>query len=275
MNDFCAQPARRPLVSVVIPSHDYGRYLPGCLVSLQRQDIGADRLEVIVADDASSDGSLDLAQRLLPGMGFAAWRAFGVPRAGRPGPVRNAGLALAAGRHLLTLDPDDALKPGYLRVCLDALEAGADVAYTDFVLARGDTLREVRLGAFRRQFLANQNILAPTAMFRRELWDRGARFRAATAYEDWDFWIQLALRGARFAHVREPLYYYRLHGANYSNAVRREDARAKAHIVLDNAAFFPSWTLDWARGVAQGRPDPMPRGVIPVLREHAVVGPLP
>lgn len=271
MRSCDAHPPDGPLVSVVIPCHDYGRFLPACLLSLRDQELGCGRLEVLFVDDASTDGSLELARELLPGLGFHSWRAFAVPRAGRPGPVRNAGLALATGRYLLTLDPDDALKPGYLSRCVAALEAGADLAYTDFVLAREGGLREVRLGSFRLLLLANQNILSPTALFRREFWDQGARFRSATAYEDWDFWIQLALLGARFAHVREPLYYYRVHGANYSGAAQREDAAAKARLVLDNQAFFPTWTRAWARSVAQGRADTMPRGVIPVLREHAAL----
>ena len=60
-----------------------------------------------------------------------------------------------------------------------------------------------------------------------------------------------------------------MHGANYSQQARRDAADSKARIVLDNAAFFPSWTMAWARGVLSGAPDRMGRGLIPVLREHA------
>jgi glycosyltransferase involved in cell wall biosynthesis len=258
-----------PLVSVVIPNHDYGHFLPACLESLARQDLGPQHLEVVLVDDASTDGSLELARRLLPGLGFAAWNAFGIPRKGRPGPVRNVGLSQAHGRFLLTLDPDDALRPGYLSACVNALETGADVAYTDYVLALDGRLIPCRVRDYGKLLLANQNIITTAAVFRRELWDRGAHFRAETAYEDWDFWIQLALMGARFAHVGQPLYYYRQHKANFSREAQARDAGSKARIVLDNRAFFPSWTLAWARGVEQGRPDAMPSGVIPVLRKHA------
>lgn len=262
---------KRPLVSIVIPSHNYARFLPGCLGSIAAQRLGTRRIEVVLVDDASSDGSADLARELLSGMELAAGTVLELPRVGRPGPVRNAGLSLARGQALLTLDPDDELLPDYLSRCLEALAAGADVAFADYLLEEGGGLRAVRLCDYRKLLLANQNIMPPTALFSRRLWDLGARFRSATGYEDWDFWIQLALLEARFVHVAEPLYLYRMHGANFSYRARQDDARSKARLVLDNAAFFPSWTLAWAEGVLLGAPgfDPQGRGIIPVLPEHA------
>ncbi|MDR3640780.1 MAG: glycosyltransferase [Humidesulfovibrio sp.] len=260
-----------PQVSIVIPNHNYGRYLAGCLQSILHQNLETRTIEIIFVDDASSDGSLELARGLLADMPLAGHRVLSLPRTGRPGPVRNAGLAEARGQALLTLDPDDELLPDFLPLCLEALAEGADVVYADYLREEGGSRNAVRLGAYHKLLLANQNILSPTALFRRGLWDKGARFRCATMYEDWDFWIQLALQGARFSHVEEPLYRYRVHDANYSLAAQGQDAQSKARIVVDNAAFFPSWTLAWARGVLRGdsRLDPMPRGIIPVLPEHA------
>lgn len=266
------RPPDGPQVSVVIPNHDYARFLPGCLGSLAAQKMNLRRLEIVFVDDESGDGSLDLARELLPGMAFGWHQILALPRVGRPGPVRNAGLEVARGTYLLTLDPDDRLLPDFLPRCLAALESrDADVVYTDYLVEEARRLRRVQLADYHRLLLANQNILAPTALFRRTLWDQGARFRSATRYEDWDFWIQLALLKARMTHLGEALYLYRVHGANYSALAREEDARSKARLVLDNPAFFPSWTRDWARGVERGEDwaDPLTRGIIPVLPRHA------
>jgi glycosyltransferase involved in cell wall biosynthesis len=266
-----AEPRERPQVSIVIPNHNYARFLPACLRSIADQRLDTRRIEIIFVDDASSDGSAELAQRLLPDMPLAGHRVLCLPRTGRPGPVRNAGLDQARGLTLLCLDPDDLILPDFLPRCLEALDRGADVAYTDYFLEDHSGRHEVRLPGFHKLLLANQNILSPSALFRREFWDRGARFRAATFYEDWDFWVQLALSGARFVRLEGPRYVYRFHQGNFSFTARAHDAESKARLVLDNAAFFPSWTLGWARGVLRGEPwaDPMTRGIIPVLPEQA------
>lgn len=260
-----------PLVSVVVPNHDYGRYLRGCLDSLLAQDVDPRRLELIFADDESIDGSMEIALERVQASQLGAWTVLGLERVGRPGPVRNAGLALARGRFLLTLDPDDELIAGFLPRCLELLLAGADVAYTDYLVEEGGKRRAQKLPDFERLILANQNQISPTALFRREFWDAGARFRRGTTYEDWDFWVQLALKGARFAHAAEALYLYRVHGANFSRQARAEDSRAKARLVLANPGFYPTWTRDWARRVEGGdlTADTLGRGLIPILPEQA------
>lgn len=262
--------ASTPLLTVVIPCHNYGRFLPECLESLVRQEIDMRLVEAILVDDASCDGSPELARRLLPELGLASWRVLTLSRRGRPGPVRNAGLSLARGGLLLCLDPDDLLLPGFLVTHLEAFARGADVAYAGFALQKGRELRLFHPPDCHPTLLASQNILPPTAMFRRWLWDAGARFRAATAYEDWDFWVQLALLGARFLRVEGTPYLHRLHGANYSNQARAEDGRAKALIVEENPGFFPPHTRAWARGLLRGESwaHPGGRGIIPVFRRH-------
>lgn len=260
-----------PLASVVIPCHDYARFLPQCLESLLAQRLDPAQLEVVFVDDESGDGSLDVARALLGQMPFGAWQALALGRVGRPGPVRNAGLALARGAHLLCLDPDDRLLPDFLPRCLEALAHGrADVAYSGYFEDTGEARREVTPPDYSPLLLANQNILHTASLMRREVWERGARFRSATAYEDWDFWVQAALLGARFIRVEGPQLVYRVHPGSYFQAARGHDGEAKARIVLDNPAFFPPWTRAWARGLLRGEAwaGPQERGVIPLLREH-------
>ncbi|OGR40250.1 MAG: hypothetical protein A2051_08890 [Desulfovibrionales bacterium GWA2_65_9] len=264
-------PLRPPLVSVVIPCHDYARFLPQCLESLLAQDLDPAKLEVVFVDDESSDGSLDVARALLGAMPFGSWQSLGLGRVGRPGPVRNAGLALARGKHLLCLDPDDQLLPGFLPCCLEALaRTGADVAYTGYFEDSGTERREVTPPDYSPLLLANQNILHTASLMRRAVYERGARYRSATAYEDWDFWVQAAAQGATFVRVQGPQLVYRLHAGGYFQDAQKQDGESKARIVVDNPAFFPPWTRAWARGLLRGEAwaEPFGRGLIPVLREQ-------
>src|SRR5260221_12598513 len=59
-------PPARPIVSVVILNYNGAQWLERCLASLQKQTV-FDRLEVILADNRSSDGSDALGEKLLRG----------------------------------------------------------------------------------------------------------------------------------------------------------------------------------------------------------------
>ena len=103
------------LVSVVIPIHDQASYIGEALAGVYAQD--AHRLEVIVVDDGSSDGSLALAQA-----GFPAIRAIRQDNAGI-GAARNRGVEVACGEYLAFLDADDRWPAGRLLQLVTALAA--------------------------------------------------------------------------------------------------------------------------------------------------------
>lgn len=256
-----------PILSIIIPNHDYGRFADRLFGSLAAQSLPLSDVEILFIDDASSDDSIARANAWRNRLRCARFEVWPLPRAGRPGPVRNRGLSLASGRYLMTLDPDDALRPGYLERCVAELEAdpGVDLVYTDYVAQGRDGSRPVRLPDFNPGHLRTQNTLSPTAVYRRGLWDAGVRYRDDTDYEDWDYWIQCLAAGARFRRVAEPLYDYHLHAENFSHTARLNDGRAKALIVRNNPAFFHPLVREWAEDLLRNRlrAQPFRRGHIP------------
>ena len=52
-----------PTVSVVVPVRDAEDAIQDCIASLQRQDYPLERLEIVVADGGSRDGSAEAARR--------------------------------------------------------------------------------------------------------------------------------------------------------------------------------------------------------------------
>ncbi|WP_147819570.1 glycosyltransferase family 2 protein [Salidesulfovibrio onnuriiensis] len=259
-----------PRLSIVIPNHNYGRFFSRLALSLQNQTLGLDVCEIILVDDGSTDDSLDLLHHFeaLPCLRF---QALAEAHDGHPGTVRNKGLATAQGRYLVCLDPDDLPAPGWLAACIAALEADKDagLAYTHFTLVEKDGPREVRLPEYDPALLRNQNIVAPTALMRREVFEASDGYRANTAYEDWDFWIQAASNGFGLRRVDALLYAHMVHGDNFSFSAREEDGAAKAAIVLNNPGFFPAGVRHWAGAVLAGEAWawPFPRGIIPTLQD--------
>ena len=60
-----------PFISVIVPARNEAEHLAGLLNDLREQDFPADRFEVILVDDGSHDGTLEIARRFAkPGLSF-------------------------------------------------------------------------------------------------------------------------------------------------------------------------------------------------------------
>lgn len=264
-----------PLVSIVVPNFEYGHFLPALFRSLAAQTMGLTRVELIVVDDGSSDDSVATARVQGAALGLARFKVLALRHQGKPGLVRNAGLAQARGRYLLCLDADDTIEPGFLARTVAALEQcpGGALAYTDYLEAAPEGERVVPLPAFDPELLRTQNTLPPATLMRREVFEKSRGYSGATAYEDWDFWVQAAANGFSGVRVPLPLFRYNLHANNYSWKARLMDGRAKARIVLDNKYFFEPEVVAWARALEKGEAWAVPfkRGLIPRAGDVAVL----
>jgi len=122
-------------VSVVIPVLNQADELSEQLRSILHQDIDLP-FEVVVADNGSSDASVELVAQL----SVQDPRVKGVDASARAGPAaaRNIGVASATGDALVFCDADDVVAAGWLAACLEALQ-GADVAagWFDFSTLNG------------------------------------------------------------------------------------------------------------------------------------------
>jgi len=104
-------------VSVVIPALNEAASLPHVLPRIPRNVF-----EVILVDGASTDGTIEVAQRLMP--------SIRVVRQDRPGKgaALRAGFEAARGDIVVHLDADGSTDPGEIPAFIDTLLAGADFA---------------------------------------------------------------------------------------------------------------------------------------------------
>ncbi len=126
-----------PDVTVSIVSYNTREPLRDCLNALeQRRDEGEVSLEVVVADNASTDGSVEMVVRDFP-------RVRVVETGGNIGYGRanNAGLAQASGRYFFVLNSDTVVQPGALRVMRDFMDENPRVGCVgaQLVLRDGST----------------------------------------------------------------------------------------------------------------------------------------
>jgi glycosyltransferase involved in cell wall biosynthesis len=223
-----------PLVSVCIPTRDRARYLGAAIASALDQDV--DGMEVLVHDDASTDGTAAVVGEI--GDSRVRYR-----RHIRPLGVaenRNSCLAAARGRHVAWLDSDDAYLPGSLPRRLTLLEDHPEVGLVhgafevvdeDGVQLPGwpapfdaDTI-EAGPVAFRQLIVSNE-ITTSTVIVRRSCMEQ---FRPGRSGSDWEMWLRVALRGD-VAYTAAPVARYRQHPATISQVTSQSGERLRCDV---------------------------------------------
>lgn len=112
------------LVSIIVPVYNAAEYLPYCLDSIRGQTYH--RLQIILVDDGSTDGSSDICHRYA-----VKDRRFQVIHQENQGisAAQNSGLAVSRGTYLAFVDNDDVLDRRNIELLLHALKAtGADMS---------------------------------------------------------------------------------------------------------------------------------------------------
>ena len=223
-----------PLVTVVVPCRNHVAYVEAALRSLFRQTYR--QVEVIVIDDGSDDGSVDVIRRCLDESPFPH-RFVDRARRGATETV-NEGAGMAAGTFICLLNSDDFMHEDRLRrmvaniagtgaqwgfsstECVDAEGNYIDPLHNRYVYdlrcAVGDAGAAPTIGFA----LMTQNIAASSGnlVVARQLFHSLGGFHEYRHFRGWDFCLR-ALRLAEPVFVREALYCKRLHRGNQLSAM--------------------------------------------------------
>jgi hypothetical protein len=212
----------QPAVSVLVTTYNHAPFVWECLESLAAQTCRD--FEIIITDDASSDGTADLIQTWLNERCSSA--RFLRNRVNRGICAnRNTALSFAGGQFLCSLSGDDAYEPERIErqlECFRGQPPDVAVVYSDMrmINARGRdlgmTFLDYHLGmepppegnAFAR-LLRGSFIPAPAAMIRRSCLDLVGPYDESLFHEDYDMWLRLSAR-FRFHHLSDCLVRYRI-----------------------------------------------------------------
>jgi glycosyltransferase involved in cell wall biosynthesis len=222
-------PRARPLVSVILPCFNTRDYIAEAIDSVLSQDYP--NKELIVVDDGSTDGTLDVVR----GYGDRI-RLLQCERGG-PAAARNAGIAAARGEYLAFNDSDDVWLPGRLTAQVADLEAHPDIAanYVDIIwwfrgedgdfhapeLAQasrdeyGQPLVQIdqdQSGWLYHRLLFDSVMSTITVLLRKSLIDQIGPFdETLKRGEDYDMWLR-ASRVTQIHKLAYPGALYRRHG---------------------------------------------------------------
>jgi hypothetical protein len=246
---------------VVVPCYNYGHYLPACVDSALDQP-GVE-VEAIVVDDASPDGSGEVAEQLAAA--DPRVRLIRHPRNKGHIATYNDGLETARGDYVVLLSADDLLAPGSLARAAALLEANPEVgfAYGRAVPFSGDpptgdtgsvrswTIWPGHEWLQMRWRTARGCIWSPEVVMRTSLQRRIGGYRADMPHSgDTEMWMRAAA-AADVGHINGPdQAYYRVHAANmhitdFDGAGARGalvDLQQRRLMFEEVAAYAPSHT---------------------------------
>ena len=217
-----------PLVSFVVLSYNYARFIGETISSILTQE-GKHDFEVIVVDDASTDNSHEVIS------------AFTDPRIKYIRHTRNMGhaatvtdgLHAARGTYVARIDSDDRYRPDFLNEVLPIFAKHPDVGlvHGDAALIDDDgkqTAPRVDTQHGGQDFYGNEYVAllernfvcAPTVIALRSAWLNALPIPEGLSFHDWYFTLKIA-RSAPFYFRGQVLADYRVHGANYHTVISR------------------------------------------------------
>lgn len=208
-------------VSVIIPCHNAFRYIDSCLNSIVGQTYS--NLEIILCDDASTDGSLT---KLLEWQEKDA-RIIVLQNAENlyAAASRNKCIDVSTGDYLLIQDVDDISEPNRVETLLyhiqrneiDFVSSGMKLIREDSDTVYGQDVNKKRFPT-RYDFLWNLPLFHPATMFTRTAVVSIGGYRIAPETrrgQDYDLFMRLYAAGYRGMNISDTLYLYRVGRENY------------------------------------------------------------
>lgn len=219
-----------PLVSVIVPNYNYGRYLERAIESLALQTHPA--IELWLVDDGSSDNSRSAIARVAERFRARFQAVEAILRNQNAGKLAclNTVLERTRGEFVLVLDADDALAPTFLEESLRALSAhrrrNPSVAFiytncrlidsSERVLGVGRSLPWDRSLLERSSYIPGCAVTLSAALQAAAPFDES--IRVGTKHH---VYLQLCAAGWEGRHLPRQLFSYRLHASNLSGIGRR------------------------------------------------------
>ena len=248
-----------PKVSVIIPNYNHERYLPQRIESVLGQTF--QDFDVVVLDDASTDGSRAVIDRYAAAHPGRVRTAYNAANTGVPFAQWNKGLGMVAGEYVWIAESDDYADPAFLEHLVGALDARPTMAIAfarsrdvsgDGVVGRfsDDLLPVDEVYRWDRSFIGpGTEVVDRTMLFDNAVPNASAvvfRRSAAAALGgadrtyrlagDWKMWNGLALSG-EVAYDARPMNYFRCH----PTSVRTKTE--KAGLPVEEWLRVLAWTL--------------------------------
>lgn len=222
------------LVSVIMPTYNYGKYISEAIDSVLNQTYTD--FEIIVADDGSTDDTRMVIERFM-GKCPGKIRYFYQKNKG-PGAARNFAIGEAKGEYVAFLDADDLWLPDKLKLQMEMFEKMPDIGFihTNYKLFCSDgeisnyrfgITSPVQLSGDIFPYLLRECVVRTSgAIIKKKCLDDTGLFEETFSGEDYEFWLRVAKK-FKAGYVRLPVLQCREHP---EHALRRDAHKAYANV---------------------------------------------
>ena len=226
------------LVSAIVPNFNHARFLEERIASIEGQTYP--HLEIVILDDASTDDSREVIERLAAGCSRPVRTAFNAANAGNVFAQWEKGVGLARGDLVWICESDDFCEPDFAEKLVRhfrdesvtmafgriefAAADGAPMGGMDGLRASAEPLDWSAMvkrpaAAWFAAAFGVRNVMANVGgtMFRRQslpaaVWERAKTFKIAG---DWYLYSRIA-GGGQIVYEPQAVAYFRQHGSNTS-----------------------------------------------------------
>jgi glycosyltransferase involved in cell wall biosynthesis len=231
----------------MIPTYNSASYLRDAVESVLAQDPGAERMQIEVVDDASSDNPQAITEEYAGRVDFYEQPA-------NVGHVANLNTCLMRSRGELVhvLHGDDAVRPGFYGALEPPFgDPTVGAAFCRYI-AMDDGGRWTNIAALEveedgviddwlERIARWQRVQTPSMVVRRSVYEHIGGFddRAGDA-EDWEMWTRIAAN-TRVWHIVEPLALYRVRSESLSRGTLKvgQNVRNLRHVIELNRSNLP------------------------------------
>lgn len=248
-----------PFVTVLIDTYNHAGFIAEAIESVLQQDFPSDRMEILVVDDGSTDGTAEVVRKFAPRV-----RLISKANGGQASAF-NTGIPEARGEIVAFLDGDDWWAAGKLGKVIAAFGDDAHIGlvghgFTEMhvdggqrtEVARERTHFRVTSTETARQFRMLRGFLGTSRMaYRRELLEQIGSVPEALRFEADEYLFTVGALLGDVVILPESLTFYRLHDKNLFQFTSGDISAVRAkHKVLAALAAALEQTM-WQRGVAE------------------------
>jgi glycosyltransferase involved in cell wall biosynthesis len=246
-----SEPEAFPLVSIVTPCLNAGRYLEATIRSVLDQDYP--RIEYLVMDGGSTDDTLEILKGFERRLRWISQKDRGTPDA------INRGFELCAGEIFSYLNADDVLLSGAVAAVADAFESSPGISgvYGDawWIEESGARIRAYPVRDFDPKLLESECFICQPASFVRSETFRnlGGLDPTLELTFDYEFWMRFS-RVYTLKRIGLPLACSRMHSGNKSLGRKKEVFEETFRVLHRHYGYVPfSWVYSYLCFLADGR----------------------